>query len=332
MSCFLCESMDFMGFFWVASLLSSHASTTLPWEKLEDTASIAIQANEPRNQSEPSEATAKSLDPFVASLSDALPPSFDWDIWAAVPEVAVVPISEAAAGYVPPNSCFPEPRISEQPRYQVWLHDSLVGETTQSETANHIAHQLRRLLGADDFSPQEVQPLIGEDYAAVGVNQDVLFVIDEGFGLEPEQQKLAALYWTNNLRQAFDLPPVDLASAQMAALGMTATSQQFAGTASWYGPYFHGRITATGETFNQHHLTAAHPSLPFGTYLKVRNQLNGKTVVVRVNDRGPYIGDRSLDLSYAAAQCLGSEIVGVIPYEATILESGVPQQWLAQAP
>lgn len=324
--------MDFTGFFWVASLLSSYASTTMPWEHLEDTASLSIQADTP-SQPNFSEADTETLDPVVTSLSQAFRPPFDWDIWAAVPEVAVVPINgSTGSAYKSANSCFPTPQSVEQPRYQVWLHDRLIGETTNSETARLIAHELRRLLSADDFSPEAVQPLIGEDYAAVGVNQAVLFVIDDGFGIEPHQQKLAAVHWTNNLRQAFELPPVDLASAQMAALGMADTHQQFGGTASWYGPYFHGRITATGETFNQHDLTAAHPSLPFGTYLKVRNQLNGKTVVVRVNDRGPYIGDRSLDLSYAAAQCLDSEIVGVIPYEATILEAGIPQQWVAQAP
>ncbi|PZV08425.1 MAG: hypothetical protein DCF32_04840 [Leptolyngbya sp.] len=113
----------------------------------------------------------------------------------------------------------------------------------------------------------------------------------------------------------------------MAAHGLGETRQTFNGTASWYGPYFHGRQTATGETFNQHDLTAAHKTLPFGTYLKVRNQLNGKSVVVRINDRGPYIGDRSLDLSYAAAQCLGGDRVGLIPYQATILAPGVPQAW-----
>ncbi|MEM6599374.1 MAG: septal ring lytic transglycosylase RlpA family protein, partial [Cyanobacteria bacterium P01_C01_bin.69] len=67
-------------------------------------------------------------------------------------------------------------------------------------------------------------------------------------------------------------------------------------------------------------LTAAHKTLPFNTRLKVTNRLNGQTVVVRINDRGPYIGQRSLDLSRAAAQCLGSTTQGVVPYDAVILE------------
>lgn len=77
------------------------------------------------------------------------------------------------------------------------------------------------------------------------------------------------------------------------------------GVASWYGPGFQGRRTASGERYNMYELTAAHPSLPFGTRLMVRNASNGKKVVVRVNDRGPFKKSRILDLSYAAAKEVG---------------------------
>lgn len=77
------------------------------------------------------------------------------------------------------------------------------------------------------------------------------------------------------------------------------------GTASWYGPGFHGRKTASGERFNQKDMTAAHRSLPFGTVLKVTNIANGKSVDVKVNDRGPFIGGRIIDLSKAAASEIG---------------------------
>ena len=75
--------------------------------------------------------------------------------------------------------------------------------------------------------------------------------------------------------------------------------------ASWYGPKFHGKVTANGEIYDQMALTAAHKSLKFGTLLKVTNPKNGKSVIVRINDRGPYIGDRELDLSKGAATKLG---------------------------
>lgn len=83
-------------------------------------------------------------------------------------------------------------------------------------------------------------------------------------------------------------------------------------TASWYGPKFHGRMTANGETFNQMAFTAASKTLKFGTLLKITNLRNKKSVVVRINDRGPYVGGRQLDLSKAAALKLGMVKRGVI--------------------
>ena len=77
------------------------------------------------------------------------------------------------------------------------------------------------------------------------------------------------------------------------------------GEASWYGPGFHGRQTANGERFNTNDLTAAHKTLPFGTKVKVTNEQTGKSVVVRINDRGPYAKDRVIDLSKASAQAIG---------------------------
>ena len=77
------------------------------------------------------------------------------------------------------------------------------------------------------------------------------------------------------------------------------------GAASWYGRQFHGRKTASGETFDMNAMTAAHRSLPLNCYIRVTNKTNGKSVVVKVNDRGPFHGNRVLDLSYGAAKQLG---------------------------
>lgn len=82
--------------------------------------------------------------------------------------------------------------------------------------------------------------------------------------------------------------------------------------ASWYGPGFHGKMTANGEIYNQMALTAAHKELPFGTYLKITNLRNGKSAIVRINDRGPYIEGRDLDLSKGTALALGMIKRGVI--------------------
>ena len=77
------------------------------------------------------------------------------------------------------------------------------------------------------------------------------------------------------------------------------------GVASWYGPKFHGRKTASGEIFDMHALTAAHRTLPFGTLVRVTYLKTGKSVVVRINDRGPWKRGRIIDLSYAAARKIG---------------------------
>jgi rare lipoprotein A len=77
------------------------------------------------------------------------------------------------------------------------------------------------------------------------------------------------------------------------------------GIVSWYGERFHNRPTASGELFDIADLTMAHPSLPFGTKVRVTNLRNGRSVVVRVNDRGPFVGSRIADLSQAAAASLG---------------------------
>jgi rare lipoprotein A len=77
------------------------------------------------------------------------------------------------------------------------------------------------------------------------------------------------------------------------------------GIASWYGGHFHGRRTASGERFDKDALTAAHPTLPFGTVVRVRSLVNGKEVDVRINDRGPFVGRRMIDLSQGAAKALG---------------------------
>src|SRR5580658_9679472 len=83
------------------------------------------------------------------------------------------------------------------------------------------------------------------------------------------------------------------------------------GTASWYGEYFEGRATASGEPYNMYDLTAAHPSLPLGTWVRVTNLSNGRRISVRINDRGPIIPGRIIDLSYSAAQALAFQQKGL---------------------
>lgn len=102
------------------------------------------------------------------------------------------------------------------------------------------------------------------------------------------------------------------AGAAPAAANDTRSIVQVAiGPASWYGAKFQGRPTASGEPFDMEELTAAHPTLPFGTRIRVINPANGRSVVVRVNDRGPFAGERIIDLSRAAAEEIGLRNKGV---------------------
>lgn len=92
------------------------------------------------------------------------------------------------------------------------------------------------------------------------------------------------------------------------------------GKASWYGAFHHGRRTASGEIFDMRRLTAAHPTLPLGTKLRVTNLANGRVVDVRVNDRGPFIRGRIIDVSHGAAAALDAVAAGVFPVELVVLD------------
>jgi rare lipoprotein A len=98
------------------------------------------------------------------------------------------------------------------------------------------------------------------------------------------------------------------------------------GLASWYGPDFHGKLTSNKEIYNMHALTAAHKTLPFGTYVRVTNLNNGKSIVVRINDRGPFVKGRIIDLSYAAAKKLAMDITGVAPVKIKVLKKYSPKK------
>jgi rare lipoprotein A len=94
------------------------------------------------------------------------------------------------------------------------------------------------------------------------------------------------------------------------------------GVASWYGPGFHGRRTSSGEIYNQYDLTAAHQTLPHGTRVRVTNLTNGRTVLVRINDRGPFVDDRIIDLSYTAAQRIEMIGPGTAPVRIEVVGPG----------
>lgn len=134
-----------------------------------------------------------------------------------------------------------------------------------------------------------------------------------------------ALKITNLLRQQVgkaaplsEIPGRPQPPAPTLALGPVRF--QLNGMASWYGPGFHGNLTANGERYNQYGLTAAHKTLPFGTRVRVTNLYNGQSVTVRINDRGPYSYGRIIDLSKGAAQVIGVMNSGVAPVRVDVLQ------------
>ncbi|MBE9018072.1 septal ring lytic transglycosylase RlpA family protein [Chroococcidiopsis sp. CCALA 051] len=147
----------------------------------------------------------------------------------------------------------------------------------------------------------------------------------------PEQNKKKlsdeALQATNRLRRLLgNAPPLKEVAgmpepkrSQPQNIAFAPVRAVLNGVASWYGPGFHGNRTANGETYNQNALTAAHKSLPFGTRVRVTHAGTGRSIVVRINDRGPYIGGRIIDLSAAAARVLGMAGSGVAPVRVEIL-------------
>ncbi|MFP4431336.1 MAG: septal ring lytic transglycosylase RlpA family protein [Spirochaetaceae bacterium] len=109
----------------------------------------------------------------------------------------------------------------------------------------------------------------------------------------------------------------------LSATGVTYPQAE-EGLASWYGGKFHGRLTANGEVFDTNELTAAHKTLPFGTLVKVTHIGDGRSVVVRINDRGPFVEGRIIDLSRAAADAIGLTARGVAPVHIEVVHAVQP--------
>ena len=140
----------------------------------------------------------------------------------------------------------------------------------------------------------------------------------------PDQDALQA---TNRLRRLLgNAPPLPevigkpvIKKEEPRKEQISLSGERFTGMASWYGPGFHGNYSANGEVFNQYALTAAHLTLPFGTRVKVTNLDNGRSVIVRINDRGPYAHGRVIDLSAAAAEAIGMISSGVAPVQLDVV-------------
>lgn len=243
-------------------------------------------------------------------------------VTATLQKVSSIPVRDDLSRCVEAEK--PQDMAQLDTLFQVLLRGTVIGDIRGTHGPEYVVKALQEMLVDEPFSPDDIAPVLGEgNQPAIRLSQDVLVSLvseDSAQLAMNSESEWAAITWSDQLRQVMGVAPLDAGDIQIMLKGLHPSGQQLNGLASWYGPYFHGRLTANGETFDQNTLTAAHKSLPFNTLLQVRNLKNDQTVVVRINDRGPYVGKRSLDLSKAAAHCLGSEQTGVIPYEAVILE------------
>jgi len=119
------------------------------------------------------------------------------------------------------------------------------------------------------------------------------------------------------------------AASKFVAVQAHKTRPYQVGTASWYGEYFEGKPTASGEPYDMYDLTAAHPTLPLGTYVKVTNLRNRRAVVVRINDRGPVVAGRIIDLSYSAATVLKFQTQGIQRVRLDVVQPKKPGPTMA---
>jgi hypothetical protein len=225
---------------------------------------------------------------------------------------------------VPMDQPWSQPRSNAS---QVWVRGCLMAALPDRVLAQRMGDRLDDALLRPDVATVPLTISREKGQPVVRLGKVVLFTVTaklaQTYDLHRDE---LAVQWLNNVRQMLGRPPMTIAQAQAQMYGLDDTGNTLDGTASWYGPYFHGRETANGEIFDQDDMTAAHRTLPLGTFLRVTNRKNGRSVVVRINDRGPYIDEeeyRIVDLSHRAAKVLGSEDKGVVPIEAVVL-SPVP--------
>lgn len=207
-----------------------------------------------------------------------------------------------------------------QSHSEVWMRGYLVATLPDRSTAELMQQRLNQLL--QNSNPDVSQLHLGYANGMPGVmmSSTQVFVVNKQTATQLKRsQDILAIEWMNNLRMALGTQPLTLVEAQMQMYGLAPTNAKVFGLASWYDPKLNGHLTAMGERLNQNELTAAHPSLPFNTYLKVTNRKSGEAVIVRVNDRGPFVKGRILDLSQQAARFINIETSGVASVEAVIM-------------
>lgn len=238
--------------------------------------------------------------------------------------------SDAKIGQVEPQGQTAQ-QTSVPQNDPVWRAMAVAAKINQLSRDNVNANTITvRWNGSLDSTPSKQVAAGGRRSASyvIQANGQDLVEIDGDTRLPDTTRNLAqdALGATNRLRRLLGgAPPVREIAGIPAPprppqqVSLVTVLSSFRGWASWYGPGFHGNRSASGERYNQNALTAAHRSLPFGTRVRVTNLNNGVSVIVRINDRGPFIRGRVIDLSAAAARMLGMMSSGVAPVSIEVL-------------
>jgi rare lipoprotein A len=258
-----------------------------------------------------SASTSDNSDVKVASVQDSA--SSPLDKTAETQTAAPTRTATLGAGQTPVATATPvNPADSRDP---VWR------ATTTAARLN----QLHR----DSINADEIKIAWNPDRQryVITANGEEVIALDADTVLPDTVESSAGdlLQATNRIRRqmgnAAPLSTIEGDPNGVSQVNLGPVSLRISGYASWYGPGFDGNYSASGEVFNQNALTAAHPSLPFGTQVRVTNVDNGESVVVRINDRGPYAHDRVIDLSAGAARVIGLIQSGVAPVSLEVLNS-----------
>lgn len=214
--------------------------------------------------------------------------------------------------------------ISIDDKQAVWLVEG-AGKYNLELRAQKIAEELDNFVKSKN-NPEDIKPYKQNKYVVVKAGEKTLFTADKlnakAFGVSEHE---LAYTWANDTRKALGANTLTSDYSQVPKNNYDENfknkylGKKITGFASWYGTFFHGQTSSDGSRYNKYEFTAAHKSLPFGTLVKVKNLRNQKTCVVKITDRGPYVGPRIIDLSRRTAQELDMLAKGVQKVELEII-------------
>jgi rare lipoprotein A len=194
---------------------------------------------------------------------------------------------------------------------------------TAEQRAEELAAKLKDVVGDNKLDATKLLPGKDGDLASIKIDGNTILKFDS-LSSDNKNALEQSFKMVNSLRSAMGALPIPASFLKLtdgSGKDLIAAKGKgtFSGHASWYGPHFHGKMTSDGSRFDQDGMTAAHKTLPFGTKLLVTNRSTGKSCVVEVNDRGPFVGDRVIDLSRGAAKQLNMMSSGVALVDCLVL-------------